>query len=694
MSADPLEALNVEQRAATTFGTAAAPGRFAAGPLLVIAGAGTGKTNTLAHRVAHLVLQGVDPARILLLTFTRRAAEEMTRRAERIVAARLGAAATARPRGQAVRLPWAGTFHSVGNRLLRMHAHQVGLDPAFSVLDRGDSADLLDVVRHEQGLSARDRRFPRKDTCLSIYSHRVNTQRPLASTLPEHWPWCAEFEEDLNRLYRGYVARKQAEQLLDYDDLLLYWHGLVAEPSLAGQVGRLFDHVLVDEYQDTNRLQAEILHALKPDGAGLTVVGDDAQSIYSFRAATVDNILDFPQQFAPPATVITLTDNYRSTQPILDAANALMAEAARRYPKALRASRGSGARPRLVSVEDDRGQADYVITEVLAAREAGVELRRQAVLFRSSHHSDFLEVELVRRNIPYVKYGGLKFLEAAHVKDLLAVLRWAENARHRIAAFRVLQLLPGMGPAHSARCLAALAAAGGLRAGLAGFVPPAAARAAWPELVDLYEAIGSAPAPWPGQVERVRDWYRPHLERRYDAAAVRAGDVEQLVRIAGGYPTRERFLTELALDPPQASGDLAGNPLLDEDYLVLSTVHSAKGQEWQSVYVLNVNDGNFPSEFATGSPELLEEERRLLYVAMTRARDALHLVTPLRYYVTQQSRYGDAHVYGAASRFLDARVRATLDPVAAAAPHAAEGGATGGASVQVDVGARLRALWD
>ena len=691
MSADPLEALNSEQRAAATFGNAAAARGFAAGPLLVIAGAGTGKTHTLAHRVAHIVLQGVDPARILLLTFTRRAAEEMTRRAERIVAARLGAVAAARPRPQAVRLPWAGTFHSVGNRLLRMHAQQVGLDPAFSVLDRGDSADLLDVVRHELGLSARDKRFPRKDTCLAIYSHRVNTQRPLAATLAEHWPWCAEFEPDLNRLYRAYVLRKQAEHLLDYDDLLLYWHGLVAEPSLAERVGALFDHVLVDEYQDTNRLQAEILRALKPAGAGLTVVGDDAQSIYSFRAATVDNILAFPEQFAPRAAVITLVDNYRSTQPILDTANALMAEAARQYPKALRACRGSGARPRLVSVEDDRGQADYVIAEVLAAREAGVLLRRQAVLFRSSHHSDFLEVELVRRNIPYVKYGGLKFLEAAHVKDLLAVLRWAENPRNRIAAFRVLQLLPGMGPAHSDRCLAAFAAEGGLRAGLAAFAAPAAARADWPSLVDLYGALASAP--WPGQVERVRDWYRPHLERRYDAAAVRAGDIEQLVRIAGGYATRERFLTELALDPPRASGDLAGSPLLDEDYLVLSTVHSAKGQEWQSVYVLNVNDGNFPSEFAAGSPDLLEEERRLLYVAITRARDALHLVTPLRYYVTQQPRFGDAHVYGAASRFLGERVRATLEPIALAAAVASEAVAAGPAS-RVDIGARLRALWE
>jgi len=692
MAADPLEALNDAQRSAAAFGEDVG-GRFAARPLLVIAGAGTGKTNTLAHRVAHLVLKGVDPTRILLLTFTRRAAEEMSRRAERIVAGALKAARGAAGDTPAVRLPWAGTFHSIGNRLLRLHAREVGLDPSFSVLDRGDSADLIDVVRHELGLSAREKRFPRKDTCLAIYSHRVNTQRPLKATLEDQWPWCLEVEAELTQLFRAYVVRKQAEQVLDYDDLLLYWHGLVGEPRLARAVGGLFDHVLVDEYQDTNVLQAEILLALKPDGAGLTVVGDDAQSIYSFRAAAVDNILDFPAKFAPPATVIALEENYRSTQPILDTANALIAEADRQYQKELRARRGSGARPRLVTVADDRGQADYVIDEVLKAREAGVLLMQQAVLFRSSSHSDFLEVELTRRNIPFVKYGGLKFLEAAHVKDLLAVLRWADNPKNRVAAFRVLQLLPGMGPAHSQRCLEDFGRRAGAFGALAAWRAPAAAHGDWPRLCALMTALAAPVAAWPGQVERVLEWYRPHLERLYEAAGVRAGDLDQLARIAGGYPSRERFLTELALDPTQASGNHAGPPLLDEDYLVLSTVHSAKGQEWRSVYLLNVNDGNFPNEFATGKPEMIEEERRLLYVAMTRARDALHLVNPLKYYITQQPRFGDAHVYGAPSRFLTPRVRATLDALGSHAPLAADA-ATSAAVPAIDLGSRMRAFWD
>ncbi|MGH8675210.1 MAG: ATP-dependent helicase, partial [Burkholderiales bacterium] len=392
------ERLNQRQREAAGFG---------AGPLLIIAGAGTGKTDTLAHRVAHLVLQGVSPQRILLLTFTRRAALEMTRRAQRIVGEVLAE----------VRLPWSGTFHSVANRLIRRHAGRLGLDAGFSVLDRGDAADLIDMARHELGYSKTQQRFPRKDTCLAIYSHRVNTHAALRETLDTVFPWCAQWEEELTRLFRDYVERKLASHALDYDDLLLYWDAIMADAALAAEVGALFDHILVDEYQDTNALQARILKALKPDGAGVTVVGDDAQAIYSFRAATVENILGFPSQYAPAAAVVALEHNYRSTQCVLDAANALIADGARQYPKTLQASRGQGERPRYVTVLDDQEQAGYVVAHVLDARERGVLLRRQAVLFRSSHHSDLLELELVRRNIPYAKYGGLKFLEAAHVKD-------------------------------------------------------------------------------------------------------------------------------------------------------------------------------------------------------------------------------------------------------------------------------------
>jgi len=667
------ERLNDAQRAAARFGERGADGTFRAAPLLIVAGAGTGKTNTLAHRVAHLVLEGVSPARILLLTFTRRAAQEMTRRAQKIV----GDAA------REVKLPWSGTFHSIANRLIRRYSASVGLDANFSVLDRGDAADLLDVARHELGLSQADKRFPRKDTCLAIYSHRVNTQRTLHATLADAFPWCAEWEQELARLFRAYVEKKLANQALDYDDLLLYWHAMMSDTALAAEIGGAFDQILVDEYQDTNVLQAQILKALRPTGEGVTVVGDDAQSIYSFRAATVENILGFPAQYAPPATVLTLEQNFRSTQGVLDAANALIAEGERQYRKTLKAARGAGERPRYVTVADDQGQADYVVAQVLEARERGVPLRRQAVLFRSSHHSDALELELVRRNIPYVKYGGLKFLEAAHVKDMLSVLRWADNPKNRIAAFRALRLLPGIGPATAARCFTRFEAQSYAWSAL---------QTGFPEFDRLMSALGNPEGPWEGQVGRVREWFEPMLERLYDAAQARAGDLMQLERIAQQFATRERFLSELALDPPRATGDLAGAPHLDEDYLVLSTIHSAKGQEWESVYLLNVADGNFPSEYATGRADLVEEERRLLYVALTRAKTDLHLIAPLRYYVTQQARKGDAHVYGAKSRFLTRAVIERLAPrtwpeAESAAPPRLEDAA------RIDVAARLRGLW-
>jgi DNA helicase-2/ATP-dependent DNA helicase PcrA len=654
--------LNERQRQAATAGNA---------PLLILAGAGTGKTNTLAHRVAHLLMQGTPPERILLLTFTRRAALEMTRRAQRVVQA-TGATQAA------VRLPWSGTFHSVANKLIRKNAQRVGLDERFSVLDRGDAADLLDVVRHELGFSKVDgddaRRFPRKDTCLAIYSHRVNTQGTLAETLESTFPWCMEWETDLKKLFFEFTNKKLKNQALDYDDLLLYWHAMMADESLARDIGGNWDHVLVDEYQDTNVLQAEILRRLRPSGEGLTVVGDDAQSIYSFRAASVENILNFANQYNQTETVV-LEENYRSTQVILDSANELIG-------KNLKAVKPAGPKPRYVTVADDAAQAKYVVTRVLEAREQGVELMRQAVLFRSSHHSDALELELVRRNIPYVKYGGLKFLEAAHVKDMLSVLRWADNPKNRVAAWRALQLLPGVGPKGAERVFT------GFESGSFSWV---GLQSNSKDFNELMQFLGSPNTPWLGQLQRVREWYAPILERKYDASEVRMADLVQLERISEGFETRETFLTELALDPPSATSDLAGPPLLDEDYLVLSTVHSAKGQEWEAVYVLHVSDGNFPNEFAAGKPEQIEEERRLLYVAMTRAKASLDLIAPLKYYVTQQSRMGDRHVYGAKSRFLTRQVLACFDEVAWSDER--EKASSSIKANPVDVASKLRDMW-
>ena len=681
-----LSHLNTAQRTAVEHGT----GGAADEPLLVIAGAGSGKTNTLAHRVAHVIAQGANPGAILLLTFSRRAADEMARRVERIVRQ----LAADRPRLAGAKLHWTGTFHSVGARLLREYAGRIGLDPGFTIHDRGDSADLMNLVRHELGASCKAKRFPLKNTCLSIYSAAVNTLAPLEEVLQNRFPWCTEWQDELKQLFLAYVEAKQKQRVLDYDDLLLYWAQMVAEPTLAAEIGARFDYILVDEYQDTNALQASILLALKPHGRGLTVVGDDAQSIYAFRGATVRNILDFPAHFDPPAKIVTLEQNYRSTQPILAAANGVIGLAAEQYSKELWSNKATGEKPQLVTVRDETDQAGFVVEQVLERREMGIRLKSQAVLFRASHHSATLEIELVRRNIPFVKFGGLKFLESAHIKDVLSVLRWIENPRDRVAGFRVMQLIPGIGPKTSAQVLDNLALSQDVMLGLQESRVPSSAAEGWQGFLEMAESLHQRAVPWPSEFETISTWYQGHLERLYEDAQVRQIDIEQLTKIAATYPSRQRFLTELTLDPPDATSDESGAPLRDEDYLILSTIHSAKGQEWTSVTLLNVVDGCLPSDLATGNENEIEEERRLLYVAMTRAKDHLQIVVPQRFFVTQQSQFGDRHVYAGRSRFIPASILDLFEkktwPVVEAAPVQAAGRSR---EEVVDLLAKMKAMW-
>jgi DNA helicase-2/ATP-dependent DNA helicase PcrA len=675
--------LNPEQLLAVEHGIGA-PGGPA--PLLVIAGAGSGKTATLAHRVAALILGGADPKRIMLATFSRRAAAELGRRVERIVARRLP------PEAAAAAIPaWSGTFHAIGARFLREYAERIGLDPQFTIHDREDSADLMNWARHEAGLSETRERFPLKGACLAIYSRVVNARGDLGATLGKWFPFAAAHEAALRALFSAYVEAKQRQNVLDYDDLLLYFAQMLEEPMIAAEIAARFDHLLIDEYQDTNPLQGEIALKLRPEGRGLTVVGDDAQAIYSFRAATVRNILDFPGSFDPPARVVTLDRNYRSTAPILAAANAVIALAPERFAKTLWSDRASGAPPALVTLADEAEQARFVATSVLANREKGASLKSQAVLFRASHHSAALELELARRNIPFVKYGGLKFLDAAHVKDALALLRFAENPRDRVAGFRVAQLLTGVGPKIAEAIVAAAAQDDGFKAMAALALPPRA-RSDFAVFAALMRRLASRGAAWPVELADAVAWLAPQLEARYDDAAQRIHDLEALERIAATFPSRERFLSELALDPPDATSDEAGPPLRDEDYLILSTIHSAKGQEWRSVFVLNCVDGCIPSDLATGSSEEIEEERRLLYVAMTRARDELALIAPQRFYVHGQPKNGDRSVYAARTRFIPPPLLKHFDrqswPLAASEPPraAAEG-------PRVDLAARMRAMW-
>jgi DNA helicase-2/ATP-dependent DNA helicase PcrA len=677
--------LNREQRQAVEHGVGSEGG---SGPLLVIAGAGSGKTNTLAHRVAHLIVNGADPRRILLLTFSRRAATELTRRVQRISAQVVGTNA----RVMTDALTWAGTFHGIGARLLRESAERIGLKPTFTIHDREDSADLMNLVRHECGFSKAESRFPTKSTCMAIYSRAVNAEMTLEDVLRVSFPWCTAWAAEMRELFGGYVAMKQRQNVLDYDDLLLYWAQAASDAEIAEELSERFDHVLVDEYQDTNRLQASILLALKPSGRGLTVVGDDAQSIYSFRAATVRNILDFPGHFDPPAAIITLDRNYRSTRPILAAANAVIDLASERFTKNLWSDRDSAERPQLVTVRDEADQARYVVERVLDNREGGTALRQQAVLFRTSHHSGQLEIELTRRNIPFVKFGGLKFLDSAHVKDMLAMLRFVENPLDQIAGFRLMQLLPGVGPTSAQRVLEHMNAAADPLGALAAAPSPPRTSEDWLSFVATILELGAQKAGWPAELERARLWYEPHLDRIYEDATVRRADLIQLCQIAASYPSRERFLTELSLDPPDATSDQAGVPLRDEDYLILSTIHSAKGQEWKSVFVLNVVDGCIPSDLGAGTTAELEEERRLLYVAMTRAKDDLHLIVPQRFFAHQQAANGDRHVYAQRTRFLPHSILSLFErrswpvvgePASTRSPQ----------DPRVDIGARMRAMW-
>ncbi len=616
------------------------------GHLLIVAGAGTGKTTTLAARLAHLVERGTAPEHVLLLTFSRRAAAELTHRAEAVTGQRIAAAA------------WSGTFHSMANRFLRRYGRAIGLDPSFTILDQADAGDLLAMLRDEQrDPTAARRRHSDKDALASMWSRCVNTRRPLVEVLERWYPWCRDDADDLGRTYAAYVERKQQQRVLDYDDLLLQWWALLRTPSVAPLIAEQVHHVLVDEVQDTNALQGDLLAELAGLGATLSAVGDDAQAIYGFRAATVRNILDFPARFG--AEVVTLTRNHRSTPEVLAVANAVMAEAAERHPKDLRSERGAGPRPRLVSAHDEHAQAIAVCEAVLDRKEAGLPLRQQAVLFRTTHHSQVLQVELTLRDIPFVLYGGLRFLEAAHVKDLVCALRLVENPADDLAWFRVLQLIDGVGPARARSLTAALRANEALDE---SSVEP------------LLAALQAARQPIlrgePGtQVAEVRRWLDTRVERRHRNAAARCADLDRLEQAARAAPSLDRFLAELTLDPPSSTGELSGPPHLDDDHLTLSTVHSAKGAEWDVVHVIHLADGCFPSDLATGHPEEVEEERRLLHVAMTRARDDLWLHVPLRYHHHRQNTRGrDGHGYAQRSRFLSPVVAGLCDEVLVQSP--------------------------
>lgn len=516
----------------------------------------------------------------------------------------------------------------------------------------------MDILRNGLNLDKTDARFPRKGTCLAIYSRKINSNDSLENVLKEQFPWCTEWKDQLSALYKSYIDRKFEQNVLDYDDLLIFWDHLLEDPGISGSIESRFDHILVDEYQDTNIIQSNILRKMRQKNKNITVVGDDAQAIYSFRSATIRNMMDFPKHF-PGAAVIMLEENYRSSQAILDTTNVLISQSEEHYSKKLFSSRQTGGSPELVICMDESFQDKAVIERVLKRREEGIALNRQAVLFRAASHSASLEIALTGHKIPFIKYGGLKFLEASHIKDLTAMLRITENPRDDRGWFRVLQMIKGVGPQTAADIIGHIKQAGFNPLSLTAFKSPPESKTGLDLLHSYFmDVSGKALSPMV-IIERAIIFYRPLLKENYDNPDQRFADIQQLAGLSSGYQNLSKFLSDLTLDPPMFTGDLAGKPVPDEEYLILSTIHSAKGLEWDSVYIIHAADGWIPSDMATGSREEIEEELRLLYVAMTRAKDYLTVLYPKRHY-TKPKTHSDNHIYGQLSRFLNREVTGTM----------------------------------
>ncbi len=605
------------------------------GPVLVIAGAGSGKTRTLVYRVARLVEEGVPPERILLLTFTRKAAREMLRRAALLL-------------NESCEKVAGGTFHSLAHLMLREYGHLLGYSRQFTILDRGDAEDAINLLRTGLGLSEKGRRFPKKETIAAIFSKAVNKGLSLEEVVTEEYPHFLEDLEDLARLFEHYVRYKLEHQLMDYDDLLVNWLRVLREhPEVRQAVSRRFEFIMVDEYQDTNALQAEIVRLMAEGHGNVMVVGDDSQSIYAFRGANFRNILEFPRLF-PGAKIIKLEENYRSVQPVLDLANAVIEKAKEKYTKCLYTKRTGGKRPVVYKARDEADQSRFIAERILELREEGVPLSEMAILFRSAYHSFDLELELAKRNIPFVKQGGMKLIETAHIKDVVAHLRLLLNPYDMLAWNRVLLLIEGIGPRTSKRIMEAIKASGHPFEALGKFPARASYAVGLAKLHQLLKAL-EAPLSPEERLSLLYEYYEPILERvYYDDHPKRAKDLDQLLAIAHKYEKLEDFLADLALEPPEASVAEVEAVSSDDEKISLSTVHSAKGLEWHTVFVISLAEGRFPSSYAMGREEDIEEERRLFYVAVTRAKERLFLTYPATYYAP-----GEGRIFSKPSRFLD-----------------------------------------
>ena len=626
--------LSVSPRYTIDYGKELNPAQYAAvtaldGPVLVIAGAGSGKTRTLVYRVARYIESGLPPENLLLLTFTRKAAQEMLSRAGLLL-------------GTVCDRVAGGTFHSFSNTILRRRGTAIGLDPAFTILDRPDGEDAIHLLRNARGLGEREKRFPRKNTLSDMFSASVNKATALEEIVLTDYPHFSDHLGEIMELEKAYTDYKRQRSLLDYDDLLLKLQELLeTQREVRGQLSETYRAIMVDEYQDTNKIQARVVRLLCANHENVMVVGDDAQSIYSFRGAHFKNIMDFPKEF-PKARIFKLEENYRSTQPILNLTNEIINQAREKYPKHLFTHQKEGRPPVVVQAETENWQSRFVCQRVLELREEGVPLETIAVLFRSSHHSFDLEIELIKHGLPFVKRGGFKFIETTHVKDVLAHLRVLQNPRDAVSWNRLLLLIDGVGPKKSQSIIAAMAketdmsAAGSQNAGwlkaLKVQSEQKAGGSALKEVTRLFEDLLGVPGVPSEQLNRIYSYYTPHLSQRFDDYPKRIKDLEHLYAITERYMKLDEFLSDITLEPPSEAVSEIEPSGREDEKLILSTIHSAKGLEWHTVFIIWALDGKFPSMYSFDSDEEMEEERRLMYVAATRAQKGLYITYPVNVY--------------------------------------------------------------
>ena len=604
------------------------------GPALVIAGAGSGKTRTLVYRVARLIDLGIAPSNILLLTFTRKSAQEMLGRVGLLIGGRSQQVA-------------GGTFHSVGNVLLRRYGRSIGLEPSFTILDRGDSEDLLNLLRSQFGFNEMGKRFPRKHTIAEMFSKTVNTLGTLEDLVLNDFSHFSEYLAELTKLQEAYETTKRQRQLVDYDDLLVKLRELLRTDETARHdISHMFQYILVDEYQDTNRMQADLVRNLAATHNNVMVVGDDSQSIYAFRGATFRNIMEFPELF-PGTQIYKLEENYRSTEPILQLANSILEGAPEKYSKTLFTRKVEGTRPSIVQAVGENAQSRFIAQKILELREEGIPLDEIAVLFRSSFHAFDLELELSRCNLPFVKRGGFKFIETAHVKDLLAYMRVIHNPLDSVSWNRLLLLVEGVGPKKAKDLMTGL-----LNTSHPYEILKESTGRAGQGLRSLAAMLKGVTAEAPlipaDLINEIMEYYLPILKDQYDDYPKRIRDLEHLSVMAERYHELNEFLADLTLEPPNESVTDVEAPDRDDERLILSTIHSAKGLEWRCVFVIWLVDGRFPSAYSFLTPEDLEEERRLLYVAVTRAKQELFLTYPINVYDKMTG-----SVLSKPSRFLD-----------------------------------------